>query len=58
MKKSGMIACALALVGCATGNTVPSRRPLTVASMHAIGHIDVVVNETQDGLAQSWIKED
>lgn len=58
MKKSGMIACALALAGCATGTTVPSKRPLTVASMHAIGHIDVVVNETQDGLAQSWIKED
>ena len=53
-----MIACALALAGCATVTPVPSKRPLAQASIDAIGPASVVVSETNNGVEKSWFMTD
>ncbi len=53
-----MIACALALAGCATATPFPSKRPLTQAGVDAIGQTSVVVNESEFGVAKSWFMTD
>jgi hypothetical protein len=58
MKLLPALLLASLLVGCATIEPVPSKRPLTAESIQAIGKVNVTVAENNRGVEKSWFMQD
>jgi hypothetical protein len=58
MKLFPALLLASLLVGCATVEPVPSKRPLTAESIQAIGKVKVIAAENNRGVEKSWFMTD
>jgi hypothetical protein len=58
MKILPVVLLASTLIGCATLEPVPNKRPLTAASIQAIGKVKVAAAENNRGVEKSWFMTD